>query len=149
MMFVRNDSKVFRFCRSKCHNAFKAKRNPRKLKWTKASRAARGKEMIVDSTLDFEKRRNRPVKYDRQLMQATIRAMKRVEEVKALRQQRFMEKRREFLQEQEKVRAREEIVKSVDLIAPAASKMREAVDRVAAKSKAKLAQDKEREMEDL
>ena len=100
----------------------------------------------MDSTLDFEKRRNRPVKYDRQLMQATIRAMKRVEEIKQLRQQRFAEKRMEAIKEMETVRAREEIVKSIDLIAPAASKARDAADRVAAKSKAKL-QEKSREAE--
>lgn len=39
------------------------KRNPRKTAWTKAYRKARGKEMTVDTTFDFEKRRNRPVKY--------------------------------------------------------------------------------------
>ena len=61
MMFVRNDSKSFRFCSSKCNKLFKAKKNPRKLKWTKAYRAAHGKEMTCDSVLDFEKRRNIPL----------------------------------------------------------------------------------------
>ena len=32
------------------------KRNPRKVKWTKAFRRAAGKDMIVDSTLEFEKK---------------------------------------------------------------------------------------------
>lgn len=38
-------------------------------------RKTRGKEMAVDTTFEFEKRRNRPVKYDRNLVGATLRAM--------------------------------------------------------------------------
>ena len=85
MAFCRNDAKVFRFCSSKCNKLFKAKKNPRKLKWTKAYRAAHGKEMTCDSVLEFEQRRNVPIRYNRDLMVKTIQAMKRIDEIKTAR----------------------------------------------------------------
>ncbi|KXS17914.1 hypothetical protein M427DRAFT_96399 [Gonapodya prolifera JEL478] len=91
--FVRNDSKIFRFCRSKCHKNFKMKRNPRKVRWTKAFRKAAGKEMVIDSTFEFEKRRNVPVRYDRETMATTIKAMKRVLEIRKKRERAFTLKR--------------------------------------------------------
>ncbi|KAJ5805500.1 Ribosome biogenesis protein RLP24 [Penicillium pulvis] len=94
--FVRNDARQFRFCRSKCHKNFKMKRQPRKLKWTKSHRASHGKEMIVDSSLvlsQFAKKRNVPVKYDRNLVAATVQAMQRVEEIRQRRERVFTKRR--------------------------------------------------------
>jgi len=62
------------------------KRNPRKVRWTKAFRKASGKEMTVDSTLEFEKRRHIPIRYDRELMSKTLEAMSRVAEIKKKRE---------------------------------------------------------------
>ncbi|KNZ71813.1 putative ribosome biogenesis protein RLP24 [Termitomyces sp. J132] len=100
--FVRNDAKVFRFCTSKCHKNFKMKRNPRKVRWTKAFRKAAGKEMTIDSTIEFEKRRNVPVRYDRDLMQATIKAMKRVGEIKSRRERAFFKNRMALSREKQR-----------------------------------------------
>ena len=143
MTFVRNDAKQFRFCRSKCHRNFNKKRNPRKVAWTKAFRKTRGKEMAVDSTFDFEKRRNRPVKYDRNLMGQTILALQRVSEIKERREVRFFQTRMADAVAQQKKQARVELEQSIELLAPAVAKrddvMRTVVDaaraRIAARSK--------------
>lgn len=101
-VFVRNDCKVFRFCTGKCRKNFGMKRNPMKLKWTKTFRKANGKELAVDSTIDFERRRHCPVKYNRELVQDTLKIMKRVEEIKTRRQRDLWEKRMEKTKVQEK-----------------------------------------------
>ncbi|OEH73618.1 ribosomal protein rpl24e [Cyclospora cayetanensis] len=69
IVFVRNDAKIFRFCRSKCHKHFKAK----------------GKELSEDPSFEFEQRRNCPVRYDRDLVQRTVQTMRRLD---AIRQRR-------------------------------------------------------------
>ena len=109
-------AQVFCFCRSKCHKAFKAKLNPRKLKWTKAFRRAAGKEMSVDTTFDFERLRHRPVKYDRELMKTTVRAMERVQKIKEAREKRFWDKRMEGNPERERQRDLVEVKQGLDLI---------------------------------
>ena len=91
--FVRNDSKTFRFCRSKCHKNFKLKRNPRKVKWTKAFRVLHGKDLSTDSVFKFERKRNRLGRYDRGITLSTLRAMKRVDEVRVRRAQRHFDRR--------------------------------------------------------
>merc|ERR1712226_791837 len=95
IIFVRNDSKCFNFCTSKCRRNFNKKRNPRKTRWTKAWRKSNGKELTIDSSLEFEKRRNEPVKYDRELWQKTIEAMKIVDKIRTKREAHFILKRLE------------------------------------------------------
>uniref|UniRef100_A0A673VG33 Probable ribosome biogenesis protein RLP24 n=1 Tax=Suricata suricatta TaxID=37032 RepID=A0A673VG33_SURSU len=103
MMFVHNDCKVFRFCKSKCHKNFKKKRNPPKVRWTKAFRKAADKELTVDNSFEFEKHRNEPVKYQRELWNKTIDAMKRVEEIKQKCQAKFIMNRLKKNKELQKV----------------------------------------------
>merc|ERR1711915_85400 len=90
MMFVRNDCKVFRFCRSKCRRLFNRKKNPRKTRWTKSFRKAAGKELAVDPSFEFEKRRHIPVKYNRELWAKTIEAMKKITEIRERREHKFV-----------------------------------------------------------
>jgi large subunit ribosomal protein L24e len=133
MMFVRNDSKIFRFCRSKCHRHFKAKHNPRKTAWTKAFRAAKGKEMIVDKTFDFEKKRNTPERYDRDLYVKAVQAMLVASRIRQVRKERFHRLR---LAAQRKLRislAEKEISKQKDLLRLPVSKL--AKSKLAAKLK--------------
>ncbi|RIA86871.1 ribosomal L24 domain-containing 1 [Glomus cerebriforme] len=132
-MFVRNDSKIFRFCRSKCHAAFKHKRNPRKVRWTKAFRKAAGKEMTIDSTFEFEKRRNVPVRYDRELMATTVKAMKRISEIKAKRERVFYKNRMSGNKEREKAENIREIQKNIELIGASSTKIKAQIAKVTEK----------------
>lgn len=117
IMFVRNDAKEFRFCRSKCHKNFKQRRNPRKLKWTKAFRKAAGKELAVDSTLTFAQRRNVPVRYNRELVATTLKAMSRIEEIRQKRERAFYKNRmkgnseRDFLRDKKLVETNPELLR--------------------------------------
>ena len=93
IVFVRNDSKMFRFCRSKCHRAFKAKRNPRKVRWTKAFRKSHGKDLVVDPVLEFEKGKDTIVRYNRDLWVKTVQAMDKIDKIRNEREKRFMDRR--------------------------------------------------------
>ncbi|KAH8107056.1 ribosomal protein L24e-domain-containing protein [Cristinia sonorae] len=142
--FVRNDAKVFRFCTSKCHKNFKMKRNPRKVRWTKAFRKAAGKEMTIDSTIEFEKRRNIPVRYNRELIQTTVKAMKRIAEIKGRREHAFWKNRmaasREKLLAHRKKKLQKTSVKLLEPMAvdsPGAETVREKI-KVPAKPRSAL-----------
>lgn len=72
--------------------------------------------MTIDSTLEFEKRRNVPVRYDREMMQQTVKAMKRVQEVKRKREHVFYRKRLEKAKQAEKEATIKEVQKDIQLI---------------------------------
>lgn len=121
------------------------KRNPRKVKWTKAFRKAAGKEMTIDSTIDFEKRRNVPVRYDRELVQTTIKAMKRIGEIKNKREHAFWKNRMAVAREKQRAHrkkslqaAKESASKLVEPVSLEGEKSREKI-RVLAKPKARSA----------
>ena len=115
-MFVRNDCKQFKYCSKKCHTSFKKKRNPRKVKWTKSHRKGRGKELAIDPCFEFERRRDIPVKYSRELWQETVKAMMAVEEIKNKRQTQYAVNRFEKSRELRLIIDKAEIKKGVHLL---------------------------------
>lgn len=123
MTFARNDSKVFHFCRRKCNQMFKKRINPRKVAWTKDYRKVRGKELAMDTTFDLEKKKNVPVKYDRELYSATIKAMKRIKEIQMARQRAFYFNRMKPALKLQKMRLKATVEKGKDLlVAPIVAK---------------------------
>lgn len=148
IMFVRNDAKEFRFCRSKCHKAFKQRRNPRKLRWTKAFRKAAGKELVVDSTLTFAARRNVPVRYNRDLVATTLKGMARVEEIRQKRERAFYKNRMRGNKERKLAADKKLVEDNPELLKMRDVELRRKAERAAAKAAAMDDGDEDEEMED-
>ena len=98
--------------------------------------------MTVDSSFDFERLRQRPVKYDRELMKTTVRAMERVQQIKSAREKRFWDKRMAGNKELAKERDLAEVKQGLDLIvSPVAQQDATKVTaKVSAKAKQRVAQ---------
>lgn len=125
MVFVRNDCKVFRFCRSKCRRAFNKKKNPRKIRWTKAYRKTNGKEFTIDPTFEFEKRRNVPVKYNRELWSKTIDSIKKITGIRERRERHFVMERLRKTRDREIHNDIVDVQKNISLIRSPAIGLRE------------------------
>ncbi|XP_043495645.1 probable ribosome biogenesis protein RLP24 [Polistes fuscatus] len=151
IQFVRNDCKIFRFCRSKCHAAFKKKKNPRKVKWTKAYRKTIGKELAIDPSFEFEKRRNIPVKYNRELWTKTVEAIKKVENIKQRRSNLHIMQRLRKGRTLERERDIKEVQRDLSLIrSPAAGlKERKKLEEIAEEDVEMHESDSEMETEQL
>lgn len=92
------------------------KRNPRKVKWTKAYRKLAGKELAEDATFEMERRRNRPEKYDRELVTKTVKAMKRIGEIRVARQDRFYQQRMAGNKERQRAADRKQLEEEIHLV---------------------------------
>ncbi|ADM11074.1 ribosome biogenesis protein RLP24 [Encephalitozoon intestinalis ATCC 50506] len=92
-VYVRNDAKVFRFCRSKCRKLFERRVNPRKVKWTKISRKMANKELCNDPILEFEHRLNEPRIYDRKEVQKTLSSIPKILDIRKRREDFFIKDR--------------------------------------------------------
>lgn len=94
------------------------KRNPRKLRWTKAFRKAAGKELAIDTTFAFERRRNRAVKYDRNVVANTLRAMPVIGKIQQDRQHDFYRARMIIREKETRKDALKELATGLDVLGP-------------------------------
>ncbi|CAH2040696.1 unnamed protein product, partial [Thlaspi arvense] len=93
----------------------------RKVKWTKAYRRLHGKDMTQDSTFEFERKRNRPERYDRNLTENTLKAIKKIDKVRVDREARHHAQRMKGKRAKEMKEAVKELEQSIHMVkAPAA-----------------------------
>ncbi|XP_071910387.1 probable ribosome biogenesis protein RLP24 isoform X3 [Coffea arabica] len=135
--------------RSKCHKNFKMKRNPRKVKWTKAYRRLHGKDMTQDSTFEFERKRNRPERYDRNLAENTLKAIKKIDKVRVDREARHHAMRMKGKKAMERKEAAKELEQSIHMVkAPAALQQEASLTLPKIKVKVSQEQSQENRMEE-
>lgn len=72
--------------------------------------------MIVDNSLTFAARRNIPVRYNRDLVATTIKAMERVSEIRARRERLFYKKRMAGNKERERAANRKLVAENEHLL---------------------------------
>lgn len=138
-------TQIFKFCRSKCHKAFKKRKNPRKTKWTKAYRKAVGKELAIDPSFEFERRRNIPIKYNRELWTKTLDAIKRVNEIKRKRTDHHIMQRLRKGRQNDIENDVKDVQKNMSLIRSPAAGLRERRAKEAAQAAAMMSDDDETE----
>lgn len=114
------------------------KRNPRKVKWTKAYRVLHGKDASADTVFQFERKRNRPERYDRNVTQSTLRAMKKVEEVRVRRAERFYENRMKGKEDERRRADKRELEQQIHLIRAPGASAREGMEGESVKEKLKV-----------
>ena len=100
-----------------------------------------------DSTFEFERRRHVPVRYDRELMSTTIRAIQRVNEIRQARQERLHTARMRVKQRVERQADKRELKENAELIrAPVMSAERRTMLN-AIRERARVGQDSREKLE--
>jgi large subunit ribosomal protein L24e len=125
------------------------KRNPRKLAWTKSFRRAHGKEMVVDTSLAFAARRNVPVRYNRDLIQTTLKAMSRVSEIRSRRERAFYKARMKGNKERQRADDRKLVEENQHLLPPSERWAKEKVDEMEVERVKDKVRQQRKEIEDM
>lgn len=84
--------------------------------------------MVVDSTLTFAARRNVPVRYNRDLVATTLKAMERVSEIRQRRERVFYKKRMAGNKEREKEANRKLVAENEHLLPKMRTSERKALE---------------------
>lgn len=84
--------------------------------------------MVVDSTLTFAARRNVPVRYNRELVATTLKAMQRVGEIRQRRERVFYKKRMEGNKERERAANRKLVAENEHLLPKVRGSERKALE---------------------
>ncbi|KAL2484585.1 putative ribosome biogenesis protein RLP24 [Abeliophyllum distichum] len=92
------------------------KRNPRKVKWTRAYRRVHGKDMTQDATFEFERKRNRLKRYGRHVAEETLKAIKKIDKVRVEREARYHAKRMKRKNAQVQKEATKELEQSIHMV---------------------------------
>lgn len=71
---------------------------------------------LQDSTFELERRRNRPEKYNREIVAKTLNAIKKIDKIRARRQERFYEQRMRIAKKVSKRVAKQELEKQIHLV---------------------------------
>ncbi|CAI9108150.1 OLC1v1007685C1 [Oldenlandia corymbosa var. corymbosa] len=98
------------------------KRNPRKVKWTKAYRRLHGKDMTQDSTFEFERKRNRPERYDRNVTENVLKAIKKISKVRHAREEEHHRQRMKGNKVMKLKEDAKELEQSIHLVGPLVKK---------------------------
>jgi large subunit ribosomal protein L24e len=85
--------------------------------------------MVVDSTLTFAARRNVPVRYNRDDMQKTLKAMERVSEIRQKRERVFYKKRMAGNLERERAANRKLVAENEHLLPKMRASERKALEK--------------------
>ena len=84
--------------------------------------------MVVDSTLTFAARRNIPVRYNRELVEKTLKAMERVSEIRQKRERVFYKKRMAGNKEREREANRKLVAENEHLLPKMRASERKALE---------------------
>jgi large subunit ribosomal protein L24e len=115
------------------------KRNPRKVKWTKAYRSLHGKDMTKDSTFEFERKRNRPERYDRNMTEQTLKAIPLITKIRHERLKKHITDRHKPGKKKELERDNKELEQDINML-PKKLISNEAAEKTKVKVKVKVVQ---------